>query len=447
MAGDVPESLKNTSLISLDLGLLQAGASVKGEFEKRLKNLIAEIKSAPNPIILFIDEAHTLIGAGNQEGSSDAANLLKPSLARGELRTIAATTWKEYKKYLEKDPALSRRFQLIKIHAPNEAQAIEIMRGLHQTYEQTHQVMITDEALKSAVSLSARYLSGRQLPDKAIDVLDTACARIAIHQTCLPGALKDIEIRQLARQRKQQLLEREALFSEADHQTTLAEIREQNAQDLQAKTLLTAQWKYQQNLVDQMISLRQQLMSNDAAEGLGEKDLQSLRAKLQAVTAEFNSIPAEDKLISPQVDREQIAHVISDWTGIPVSQMTGNELKRLTQLPQIIADRIQGQDLAIQTIHRHLLTSSADLRRAGRPKGAFLLVGPSGVGKTETVVQIAEHLYGSKTFLITINMSEYQEKHTVSRLIGAPAGYVGFGEGAYSHRSDPLPALFCGFIR
>ncbi len=437
VSGNVPEPLQAISLVSLDLGLLQAGASVKGEFEKRLKYLIAEIKNAPSPIILFIDEAHTLIGAGNQEGSTDAANLLKPALARGELRTIGATTWKEYKKYIEKDPALTRRFQLITIQEPSQEQAVEILRGLHDVYEQTHHVLIADEALKSAVALSARFITGRQLPDKAIDVLDTACARMAINQSCLPKSLQDIEIRQIARLRQIDLLKRDSVLGQGDHQAQLTALYARESDDQQMKKLLTVRWEYQKKLVQTILDLRKTLME-EKIEGdtvtNGTSDLteccrESLVAKLQAAKGEFDSIPAGDKLIFPHVDSEQVAHVIADWTGIPVHQITGDELTRLTQLPQILGEKIKGQDWALKKIHRHLLTAKADLRREGRPKGAFLLVGPSGVGKTETVTQLAHLVYGAKQFLITINMSEYQEKHTVSRLIGSPAGYVGYGEG------------------
>ncbi len=444
VSSNVPEPLQSISLVSLDLGLLQAGASIKGEFEKRLKHLIAEIKHAPTPIILFIDEAHTLIGAGNQEGSTDAANLLKPALARGELRTIAATTWKEYKKYIEKDPALTRRFQLIKIKAPSQEQALEILRGLHEVYEQTHQVMITDDALKSAVALSARFISGRQLPDKAIDVLDTACARMAINQSCLPKSLQDIEIRQIARLRQIDLIKRDSVLGQGDHDDQLTTLYERESDDQQMKKLLTARWEYQKKLVQTILDLRQLLIeektnndtipneTNDQIVTQSEHSKisrEALVAKLQAAKGEFDSIPAGDKLIFPHVDSEQVAHVIADWSGIPVNQITGDELMRLTQLPKILGEKIKGQEFALKKIHRHLLTAKADLRREGRPKGAFLLVGPSGVGKTETVTQLAHLVYGAKQFLITVNMTEYQEKHTVSRLIGSPAGYIGYGEG------------------
>ncbi|WNJ98016.1 type VI secretion system ATPase TssH [Vibrio ruber] len=462
-AGNVPDQLKNVDIMALDLGLLQAGASVKGEFEKRLKGVIDAIKSSPTPIILFIDEAHTLIGAGNQEGGADAANLLKPALARGELSTVAATTWKEYKKYFEKDPALTRRFQLVKLEEPSINQAVDILRGLNSVYEKAHHVLITDEALKAAAELSARYISGRQLPDKAIDVLDTACARIAIHLTTPPKRLAQLETNCYQRQLEIDMLERAQFLGSENDVKRLDELRAQEDQDEAEKLTLLESWESQKELVESIIELRSQLIAmslqqaeevaaqaietqpveaasfdvlDELVEGQDVTEEQSpqevmaaLKSELQEKYAALEAIPHRERLIYPQVDADQIAEVIADWTGVPVDQMNTDELHKITNLTSILGETIKGQDTAIERVHRHLLTARADLRRPGRPKGAFLLVGPSGVGKTETVIQLAEQLYGGQQFLTTINMSEYQEKHTVSRLIGSPPGYVGYGEG------------------
>ncbi|SHO58159.1 type VI secretion system ATPase TssH [Vibrio quintilis] len=431
-AGKVPDQLKNVEVMALDLGLLQAGASVKGEFEKRLKGVIDAIKAAPSPIILFIDEAHTLIGAGNQEGGADAANLLKPALARGELSTVAATTWKEYKKYFEKDPALTRRFQLVKLDEPSVDQAVDILRGLNSVYEKSHGVLITDEALKCAAELSARYISGRQLPDKAIDVLDTACARIAIHLTTPPKRLALLENNCHQRQLEIDMLERAQFLGQDYEEKRLEELRLQETDDEAEKESLLACWEEQKSLVENIIELRGQLMEFSGQEEISEEEmdsLETLKAELKEKYDELDDIPHDQRLIHPQVDVNQIAEVIADWTGVPVDQMNTDELHKITNLTSILGEAIKGQDMAIERVHRHLLTARADLRRPGRPKGAFLLVGPSGVGKTETVIQLAEQLYGGQQFLTTINMSEYQEKHTVSRLIGSPPGYVGYGEG------------------
>jgi type VI secretion system protein VasG len=457
VAGNVPDQLKNVDIMALDLGLLQAGASVKGEFEKRLKGVIDAIKTSPTPIILFIDEAHTLIGAGNQEGGADAANLLKPALARGELSTVAATTWKEYKKYFEKDPALTRRFQLVKLEEPSIAQAVDILRGLNSVYEKAHHVLITDEALKAAAELSARYISGRQLPDKAIDVLDTACARIAIHLTTPPKRLAQLETNCYQRQLEIDMLERAQFLGSENDVKRLDELRAQEAQDEAEKLTLLESWESQKTLVESIIELRSQLIAlslqhaeaeaqpaeatsfevldelvegqEASAEQSPQEVMETLKRELQEKYATLEAIPHRERLIYPQVDSDQIAEVIADWTGVPVDQMNTDELHKITHLTSILGETIKGQDTAIERVHRHLLTARADLRRPGRPKGAFLLVGPSGVGKTETVIQLAEQLYGGQQFLTTINMSEYQEKHTVSRLIGSPPGYVGYGEG------------------
>jgi type VI secretion system protein VasG len=442
VAGQVPDQLKQVDVMALDLGRLQAGASVKGEFEKRLKGVIDAIKGAPSPVILFIDEAHILIGAGNQEGGADAANLLKPALARGELSTVAATTWKEYKKYFEKDPALTRRFQLVKLEEPTIEQAVDILRGLNNVYEKAHHVLITDDALQAAAELSARYISGRQLPDKAIDVLDTACARIAIHLTTPPKRLAQLETNCKQRQLEINMLERAHFFGQECDQKRLENLRAHEAADETEKEILIESWQSQKALVEEIIELRAQCMDyvsdNEApAQAPDESDtpqpaveqLETLQANLKVKYAQLDAIPHAQRLIHPQVDVDQIAEVIADWTGVPVDQMNTDELHKITHLTSILGETIKGQDTAIERVHRHLLTARADLRRPGRPKGAFLLVGPSGVGKTETVIQLAEQLYGGQQFLTTINMSEYQEKHTVSRLIGSPPGYVGYGEG------------------
>ncbi|MGP9832329.1 type VI secretion system ATPase TssH [Marinobacter sp. NSM] len=438
--GDVPDRLKTVELWTLDMGALQAGASVKGEFEKRLKGVIEAVKGSVTPIILFIDEAHTLIGAGNSEGGSDAANLLKPALARGELRTIAATTWREYKKYFEKDPALSRRFQPVALDEPTPGEAVHILRGLRTVYEKAHQVLVADSALKAASEMSARYLAGRQLPDKAIDVLDTACARVSLNLSTPPRRLSHVrsELHQLAME--QDLLSREhSLGQTVDSEREQA--LEQQIADLTAEAeALEQSWNDQRDLVARLVDIREQLLlgdaeaetADDAAVELAETEHEErpdLKSEAAAIEQELAELQADEPLVHARVDARQVAEVIADWTGIPVNRMTTDELEKITHLPAYLQAHIKGQDTAIDCLHQHLLTARADLRQPGRPMGAFLLVGPSGVGKTETVVQLAELLYGGRQFLTTINMSEYQEKHTVSRLIGSPPGYVGFGEG------------------
>ncbi|WP_054178828.1 type VI secretion system ATPase TssH [Trabulsiella odontotermitis] len=424
IAGRVPDKLRDTDIMTLDLGALQAGASVKGEFEKRFKGLMAEVVQSPKPIILFIDEAHTLIGAGNQQGGLDVSNLLKPALARGELKTIAATTWSEYKKYFEKDAALSRRFQLVKVSEPNAAEATIILRGLSAVYEQSHGVLIDDDALQAAAALSERYLSGRQLPDKAIDVLDTACARVAINLSSPPKQISALttECHQFEAEIRQ--LEREMRIGLRTDASRLKEIHEQYESTQIALQTLEDAWHQQQSLVQEIIELRQTLLS----------DTESVSStvttgQLTTLTAQLDALHNEQRLVSPHVDKKQIAAVIAEWTGVPLNRLSQNEMSMITDLPQWLGETIKGQTLAISHLHKHLLTARADLRRPGRPLGAFLLVGPSGVGKTETVLQLADLLYGGRQYLTTINMSEFQEKHTVSRLIGSPPGYVGYGEG------------------
>ncbi|MBW5407216.1 type VI secretion system ATPase TssH [Morganella morganii] len=448
-AGDVPEKLRGCQLHVLDPGAIQAGAAVKGEFEKRFKGLIQEIISSATPIILFIDEAHTLIGAGNQQGGTDVANLLKPVLARGELCTIAATTWSEYKKYFEKDAALARRFQLVQVKEPTAAEAVVIMRGLRTAYESAHQVFIDDDALRASAELSDRYLSGRQLPDKAIDVLDTACARTAINLTSPPKQISSLKTQLHQIGMECDVLEREALLGLVDHTDRLAALHQQSAQLQQSLDQLQTDWQAQQILVRDIIRLREKLLdkaapsdkpapeehaeTNDTPTETGEAaepaTTESIREQLQALNAELETRQKLSSLVSPHVGKKQIAEVIAEWTGVPLNRLSQDALAVVTELPAYLEESIKGQDPAIAHLHKHLLTARADLRRPGRPLGAFLLVGPSGVGKTETVLQIAQLMFGGTQYLTTINMSEFQEKHTISRLIGSPPGYIGYGEG------------------
>ncbi len=432
VAGQVPDKLKNTDIMTLDLGALQAGASVKGEFEKRFKGLMAEVISSPVPVILFIDEAHTLIGAGNQQGGLDISNLLKPALARGELKTIAATTWSEYKKYFEKDAALSRRFQLVKVSEPNAAEATIILRGLSSVYEQSHGVLIDDDALQAAATLSERYLSGRQLPDKAIDVLDTACARVAINLSSPPKQISALTTLSHQQEAEIRQLERELRIGLRTDTSRMTEVLVQYDETLTALDELEAAWHQQQKLVQEIIALRQQLLGvAEDTDAVVEEVTETISPiqRLTQLTAELDALHNDRLLVSPHVDKKQIAAVIAEWTGVPLNRLSQNEMSVITDLPKWLGDTIKGQDLAIASLHKHLLTARADLRRPGRPLGAFLLAGPSGVGKTETVLQLAELLYGGRQYLTTINMSEFQEKHTVSRMIGSPPGYVGYGEG------------------
>ncbi|MDM2974003.1 type VI secretion system ATPase TssH [Citrobacter sp. CK189] len=452
VAGQVPDKLRDTDIMTLDLGALQAGASVKGEFEKRFKGLMAEVSQSPKPIILFIDEAHTLIGAGNQQGGLDISGLLKPALARGELKTIAATTWREYKKYFEKDAALSRRFQLVKVSEPTAAEATIILRGLSAVYEQSHGVLIDDDALQAAATLSERYLSGRQLPDKAIDVLDTACARVAINLSSPPKQISALTTLSHQCEAEMRQLEREIRIGLRSDTSRLTDVIVQYDETLAELDELEAAWHQQQALVQEIIALRKELLdeteassseditlpnSDDNAASTDEPVAEPTDAtpgippaiRLAQLTAELEILHHTQLLVSPHVDKKQIAAVIAEWTGVPLNRLSQNEMSVITDLPQWLGDTIKGQDLAIGHLHKHLLTARADLRRPGRPLGAFLLAGPSGVGKTETVLQLAELLYGGRQYLTTINMSEFQEKHTVSRLIGSPPGYVGYGEG------------------
>lgn len=413
----VPEPLRRVELWGLDLGALQAGAAVKGEFEKRLKAVIDEVKQAAPPIILFIDEAHTLIGAGNVAGGSDAANLLKPALARGELRTIAATTWPEYKKYFEKDPALTRRFQVVKLEEPTPEQTVHILRGLRPVYEDSHQVFISDDALQAAAMMSSRYLSGRQLPDKAIDVFDTACARVASALVEPPRRLSVLEneLTQIDAESAQLMRDARAgrtiAAGRVDALATAREGIEHHVEQLREA------WTHQKALVDEIVALR--AVGDDA----------STAQRLADKVAQLGELQRAGALVHADVGAEQIAQVIADWTGIPATTISSDQMARLDSLPTALRSRIKGQDPALEVVYQHLLTALADLRRPGRPMGVFLLVGPSGVGKTETALAVADALFGGEQFLTTINMSEYQEKFTVSRLLGAPPGYIGYGEG------------------
>lgn len=438
VAGQVPEKLRGVELMTLDLGAMQAGASVKGEFEKRFKGVMQEVKDAVQPVILFIDEAHTLIGAGNQAGGLDVSNLIKPALARGELRTIAATTWGEYKKYVEKDAALSRRFQLVKVGEPDADEATVILRGLRSIYEKAHGVLIDEEALQAAAQLSARYISGRQLPDKAIDVLDTACARVAINLTTPPRAVSHLQNALRQRELEIRQLERQSLIGLGDNAERLAELQAAQQACREELAEQEARWQQQQGLVHQIVELRAALLADQQDEMLAREaldladaplDPQAAAEQLTTLERELAELQQGQVLVSAHVDKTQIAAVIAEWTGVPLNRISQGELDVVTRLPEYLGELIKGQDVAVAHLHKHLLTARADLRRPGRPLGAFLLVGPSGVGKTETVLQIAELMFGGRQYLTTINMSEYQEKHTVSRLIGSPPGYVGFGEG------------------
>jgi type VI secretion system protein VasG len=422
--GDVPDVLKNVQVRTLDLALLQAGAGVKGEFENRLKGLINEVKASEIPIILFIDEAHTMIGAGGQAGQNDAANLLKPALARGELRTIAATTWSEYKKYFEKDPALSRRFQVVKVDEPSETQCLLMLRGIIPALEKHHGVRILDEGLAAAVRLSHRYLPDRQLPDKAVSVLDTTCARLGLSQRATPPAIEDARrvIDDLEVQTR--VLNREAALG-ADHAERLASIAERKASTEQRLAALEERWQAEKALVEEIRALRDQV-EEKASQG---EDPGPARESMQGKIAELELLQGESPLMHVNVTANLIGEVISGWTGIPVGKMLKDEVATILELENHLQRRVIGQDHALEMISRRIRTSKAGIEDPGKPVGVFLLVGPSGVGKTETALALSDQLYGGERNLITINMSEFQEPHTVSTLKGSPPGYVGYGEG------------------
>ncbi len=459
--GDVPPALKEVQLRTLDVGLLQAGASMKGEFEQRLRAVIDEVQASPKPIILFVDETHTLVGAGGAAGTGDAANLLKPALARGTLRTVGATTFAEYKKYIEKDPALTRRFQAVQVDEPDEAKAVRMMRGVASMMEQHHRVQILDEALEAAVKLSHRYIPARQLPDKSVSLLDTACARVAVSLHATPAEVDDSRRRIESLDTEHAIIERErAIGIVVDERAaacaSLLQSEHGRLRDLEQR------WVAEKALVDELLSLRAQLRSGNApAEGTGSAleaeaeadtdaaapvaqaasgdtavleaplrvDRDTLLARLQLVQAELGALQGESPLILPTVDYQAVAAVVADWTGIPVGRMARNEIDTVLRLPELLAKRVIGQDHAMEMIAKRIQTSRAGLDNPDKPIGVFLLAGTSGVGKTETALALAETLYGGEQNLITINMSEYQEAHTVSSLKGAPPGYVGYGEG------------------
>lgn len=421
--GDVPEALAGVELLCLDLGLLQAGASIKGEFERRLQGVIDEVKVALKPIILFIDEAHSLIGAGGQAGSNDAANLLKPALARGELRTIAATTWSEYKKYFEKDPALARRFQPVQLHEPSVSEAVTILRGLAPVYQRSHGIYLRDDAVVAAAELSARYLSGRQLPDKAVDVLDTACARVRISLSTAPEALERLRGEIAEGVRQAHALRRDLSAGLAVDEPALAELEARLVEAEDECRQVESRWQHQRLLAQRLLDLRQQQATADSASSTG------IETALRETQAELAAEQAQSRLVSHEVCPRLVAEVISHWTGVPLSQLAREHNARLMSFAADLRKRVRGQDPALDALDRAMRATAVGLNRADAPVGVFLLVGPSGVGKTETALALAELLYGGERFLTTLNMSEFQERHSISRLIGSPPGYVGYGEG------------------
>jgi len=436
-AGDVPPPLAGVRLHMLDVGLMQAGASVKGEFERRLRAVIDEVQASPVPVILFIDEAHTLIGAGGAAGTGDAANLLKPALARGELRTIAATTWSEYKQHIEKDPALTRRFQVVRVEEPDEAVAVQMLRGVAGTLEKHHSVQIFDEAITAAVALSRRFIPARQLPDKAVSLLDTACARVAVSQHSTPAEVEHLRRRQETLGVEREILGREAAIG-LDVDERLAKVAARAASTATALAEAEARWAQERALVAQILELRARLRTAPAArepalagedapppETDRQADLDSLRGLMATLADRQGEMP----LILPSVDRNAVAAVVQDWTGIPTGRMLTSQTEKALHLAASLGERVVGQDHAMEMIARRVQTNRAGLGAPEKPVGVFLLCGPSGVGKTETALALAETLYGGEQNLITINMSEFQEAHTVSLLKGAPPGYVGYGKG------------------
>ncbi len=455
-AGDVPPSLREVTLRALDVGLLQAGASMKGEFEQRLRQVIDEVQASPKPIVLFIDEVHTLVGAGGAAGTGDAANLLKPALARGTLRTIGATTWAEYKKYIEKDPALTRRFQTVKIEEPSEAKAVQMMRGVVSVMEKHHRVQVLDEALEAAVKLAHRYVPDRQLPDKSVSLLDTACARVAVSHHATPAEVEDSQRRIEALQTELEIIGREAAIGvEVGERSESAQsaVREERER---LKTLQAA-WAREKAIVDEILSVRAKLRASGASADasaatatggpaavpasagatdaagadapLTESERTAARARLRELQGMLAETQGERPLVLPSVDEQAVAGVIADWTGIPVGRMVKDEVATVLTLAKTLGQRVVGQDHALEMITRRIQTSRASLENPNKPIGVFMLAGPSGVGKTETALALAEALYGGEQNLIIINMSEFQEAHTVSTLKGAPPGYVGYGEG------------------
>ncbi len=440
--GDVPPPLKNVTVRTLDLALLQAGAGIKGEFENRLKGLVEEVKASPTPIILFIDEAHTMIGAGGQAGQNDAANILKPALARGELRTIAATTWSEYKKYFEKDPALARRFQVVKVEEPNEVQCMVMLRSTVAPLEKHHKVRILDEGVHAAVRFSHRYIAGRQLPDKAVSVLDTACARLALGQNAVPPAIEDARRTLDDLNLQERVLTQEAKVG-ADHSERLAQIAERRESTATHLKSLEERFDKERDLVLKIRDVRTKLENDGAAPAEGSAsaagdgaatqpavaDPQALRAQLAELEAQLSALQGESPLMRVCVDGHIVGEVVSGWTGIPIGKMLKDEIATVLKLEKHLGARVIGQDHALEGIAQRIRTSRAGLEDPGKPIGVFLLVGPSGVGKTETALALSDMLYGGERNMITINMSEFQEAHTVSTLKGSPPGYVGYGEG------------------
>ena len=425
---DVPDHLRNVDLWGLDLGLLQAGASVKGEFEKRLKNVIDAIKNSPTPTILFIDEAHTLIGAGGSAGQGDAANLLKPALARGELRTLAATTWSEYRKYFEKDPALARRFQLVKIEEPNEETCSIMLRGIGASYEKHHGVRITYDGIRSAVSYSHRYISGRQLPDKAVDVLDTACARVKMSQSTKPAQLDNAERTLLNAELELKTLNKDLAAGIGLSPEMVEKCTALIAGSKEKIALLTEQWTKEKELAASIISLQTELVKAKES-GKASQAEKDLAAKLEAETKKLDAVQGENPMVFPVVSASVCAQVISDWTGIPLGSMVKDEAAALLELESRLQQRVIGQDEALGELANTIRASKTGMGNPDAPLGVFLFTGPSGVGKTECALTLADMLFGGEKFMTVINMSEYQEKHTVSQLKGSPPGYVGYGEG------------------
>ncbi len=418
---DVPDVLKGVEIHTLDMGLLQAGASVKGEFENRLKNVIDEVKKSPVAIILFIDEAHTMIGAGGAAGQNDAANLLKPALARGELRTIAATTWGEYKKYFEKDAALARRFQVIKVEEPSEELACAMLRGMAPLMEKHFGVRVYDEAITEAVRLSHRYIMGRQLPDKAISVLDTACAKVALGQNATPALIENLTRKIERIDVEAGSLEREQTSGGA-HAARLKELAAERTAASEQHTTLSARWEQEKELTARIMDGRRTLEAGEGGDATQGKDI-------QAMVAELRSLQGETPMVPVQVDGHVVAEIVAGWTGIPLGKMVKDEIKTVLKLKDLLEERVLGQSYAIEAVAQRVRTSRANLDDPNKPKGVFLFVGPSGTGKTETALALADVLYGGERKLITINMSEYQEAHSVSGLKGSPPGYVGYGEG------------------
>jgi len=438
-AGDVPPAIKEVTLRALDVGLLQAGASMKGEFEQRLRQVIDEVQASPKPIVLFIDEVHTLIGAGGAAGTGDAANLLKPALARGTLRTIGATTWAEYKKYIEKDPALTRRFQTVKVEEPTEEKAVLMMRGIVSPMEKHHRVQVLDEALEAAVKLSHRYIPDRQLPDKAVSLLDTSCARVAVSHHATPARVEDCQRRLEALQTELEIIGREAAIG-IDTIERERSVKESIAAESVRLETLQSVWKKEKVLVDEILELRARLRAvpdtdkKDAPQAASTESSEAAAnaaslTRLKELQAQLEDAQGDSPLVLPSVDEQAVASVVADWTGIPVGRMVKDEIATVLTLAGSLGQRVIGQDHALEAVAKRLQTARAGLENPNKPIGVFMLAGPSGVGKTETALTLAEALYGGEQNLITINMSEFQEAHTVSTLKGAPPGYVGYGEG------------------